>query len=118
MSQKASLQAAVRFDRIVEIHKPAQFLAPVLRIVKCLLTVPHLQQRPNHTFRFAVGLRTRNTGKLLHDVVASAGSAKRVGCIAFVLHSVVRVRAFDSVRTAVNHVVQQELGGTGSRTVG
>ena len=100
----------MRFHGIVEIHKAAQFFATVLWAVKLLFIMPHFHNRPYHSFSFAVGLRTGRTGKFLIDTVFKTGNAKcMVGC-AFVLAAVVRIDAFNQIRTGFDNVVIEKRG--------
>ena len=85
----------MRLHSIVEIHKAAQFLLPMLRVVKLLFVIPHLHNRPDYPLGFAVGLRSRRTGKFLIDAVLKTGNAERMIRCAFVFAAVVRIDAFD-----------------------
>ena len=51
--------------------------------------MPHLHQSTNHTFGFAVRLRSVTTGKFLSDVIFYAGFDKAVLSCSFVFFAVV-----------------------------
>jgi hypothetical protein len=67
----------------------------MLRVVKLLFVIPHLHNRPDYPLGFAVGLRSRRTGKFLIDAVLKTGNAERMIRCAFVFAAVVRIDAFD-----------------------
>jgi len=95
LKRRIPFQAAMRLHSIVEIHKAAQFLLPMLRAVKLLFVIPHLHNRPDYPLGFAVGLRSHRTGKFLIDAVLKTGNAERMIRCAFVFAAVVRIDAFD-----------------------
>lgn len=89
----------------------------MFRILKWYFIVPHLHQGADHPFGFAVGLRSGDAGEFLFYIVLYAGQAKGMPRIAPVFHTVVRISAFNGIRTAIYNVVQQKLSRTGYGTI-
>ena len=74
--------------------------------------MPHIHQRSNNSFRFAISLWVCWLGEFLVNSVLKTGKTKGVMWRAFVFCTVVGIHAFNQVWTRLNHIFQQEFRST------